>query len=107
MEIVVKFLIPVIAYGNIAIEATREVESEDFEGAIDSLRKALALSILPLVNAEVARYASILLKEDNPRYWLSRNSTVFQWFCIANPDVKIPMMEEIIANQPAHIAHEK
>ena len=107
MEIVVKFLIPVIAYGNIAIEATREVESEDFEGATTDLRKALALSILPLVEAEVMRYAPILLKEANPRYWLSRNSTVFQWFCIANPDVEIPAMTAIIDNQPAHIAHEK
>lgn len=107
--VTVKALIPVIQYGNIQIEATEEIELDEnnttslmTDIAITDLRKSVADAILPLVESEVERCASVLLKEANPDSWMRRNSTVYQWFRISNPDVEIPAMTNI-AKQKASL----
>lgn len=103
--VTVKALIPVIQYGNIALEATQEIDTEEegnqmgVDDAINLLREQVALSVLPLVESEVERCASALLKEPNPDNWMRRNSTVYQWFRISNPDVEIPAMAAILASK--------
>lgn len=100
--VTVKALIPVIQYGNIAIEATQEIEVERddlYHETLNStkvLRLTLADSILPLVESEVERCASVLLKEANPDTWMRRNSTVYQWFKISNPDIPVPAMDKLM-----------
>lgn len=105
--VTVKALIPVIQYGNIAIEATMEIDPIDLddenEGTIPEhithVRKELARSIIPLVEAEITRNAESLLNQPNPDNWMRRNSTVYQWFRISNPDVEIPAMAAILASK--------
>jgi len=107
----VKALVPVIAYGNIELQATQEIDLangnaldrsvETIAGA-QKLKNDLAQVILPMVEAEVRRYASILLKEENPTWWLSKNSTVYTWFRIAYPDIEVPAMQNILDIQASN-----
>lgn len=109
ITITVKALVPVMAYGNIAFEATQEIEflhaefgTEALErhtqtvAALELLNRSIAEMVLPMVEAEIVRYASILLKEANPSYWMSNNSPVYKWFRLTNPDIEIPGMQAIL-----------
>jgi hypothetical protein len=105
ITVTVKMLVPIIAYGNIELAATQEIlcNADDPAGrsaatiaGLFLLKTDLAQVILPLVDAEVTRYASVLLKETNPSYWLSKQSSVYQWFRIAYPDIEIPAMQAVL-----------
>jgi hypothetical protein len=102
-------LIPTVDYGNLGFELTQEVELPEsgasanhavlIQGATNSLRLQLAMSVLPLVEAEVVRASSVLMKDATPDAFMRRNCKVYNWFVITNPDVRIPAMERILANR--------
>jgi hypothetical protein len=106
-------LIPTVDYGNIGGEITQEIEvpadigidqSAFIANAYTSLRLSHAMSVLPLVEAEVTRLADHLMKlpkQDNPDYYMRKNCKVYNWFVISNPDVRIPAMERILEEKEA------
>jgi hypothetical protein len=101
-------LIPTGDYGNLGFELTQEIElpaevpnEKIMPGALTVLRLNLALSVLPLVEAEVVRASSVLMKDANPDAFMRRNCKVYNWFVISNPDVRIPAMERILEEKEA------
>lgn len=117
ITITVRATVPTQQYGNLTIEATQEIFLPDNVNAHDRstatisglelLKGDLALVVLPLAEAEVARCSSVLLKEVYPDAWLQRNSSLYRWLRVSEPDLEIPAMQRIIDNQPSHLANEK
>lgn len=109
ITITVRATIPTQQYGNLVLEATQVIDlgagdaldrsMETTEG-LRRLKRDLALVVMPLAEAEVDRCASVLLKDDHPDAWLQRNSALYRWLRVAEPDMKVPAMEAIIASKP-------
>lgn len=103
----VKALIPVVEYGSLTIEASWESEVDEsqvdrsatvIEG-IKRLQNDMAMALLPLVESEITRAASVLLKDHDPDAFMRRNCKLYNWFKIVNPDVIIPAMQAILASK--------
>lgn len=101
----VKALIPVVEYGSLTVEASWESEVDEaqvdrsavvIEG-VKRLQNDMAMALLPLVESEVERAASVLLKDHDPDAFMRRNCKIYNWFKIVNPDVIIPAMADLMA----------
>jgi hypothetical protein len=53
-----------------------------------------------MTEAEVTRAAPLLLKESNPDYWMRKNSSVYRWLRLAEPELEIPAMLAILHSKP-------
>lgn len=109
ITITVRATIPTQQYGNLTLEATQEILLPENVNAVqrstltvsglELLKRDLALVVLPLAEEEVMRCKSVLVKDDHPDAWLQRNSPLYRWLRVAEPDLPIPAMQEIIGNK--------
>jgi hypothetical protein len=106
ITITVRATVPTQQFGNLTLEATQEISLPENVNAHDRstatvtglelLKSDLALVVLPLAEAEVARCKSALVTDDHPDSWLQRNSPLYRWLRVAEPELEIPAMREII-----------
>lgn len=109
ITITVRATIPTQQYGNLTLEATQEIflpeniNAHDRSTAtitgLELLKSDLALVVLPLAEEEVNRCKSALVKDAHPDAWLQRNSPLYRWLRVSEPDLIIPAMQDIIGNQ--------
>ncbi len=100
--------VPTQQYGNITLEATQTIDIADGDAidrsietieGLQRLKRDIAMVILPLAEAEVDRCASVLVKEAYPDSWLQRNSSLYRWLRVSEPDLIIPAMQDILASK--------
>jgi hypothetical protein len=70
---------------------------------LELLKRDLALVVLPLAEEEVTRCKSVLVTDDHPDAWLQRNSPLYRWLRVSEPDLEIPAMQDILASKDISI----
>jgi hypothetical protein len=106
ITITVRATIPTQQYGNLTLEATQEIFLPEGANAVqrstftvsglELLKRDLALVVLPLAEEEVNRCKSVLIKDDHPDAWLQRNSPLYRWLRVTEPDLEIPAMIDVL-----------
>lgn len=109
ITITVRATIPTQQYGNLTLEATQEIvlpenlnahdRSTATVSGLELLKSDLALVVLPLAEAEVERCKSVLIADAHPDAWLQRNSPLYRWLRVTEPEMDIPAMHAIIASK--------
>lgn len=103
----VKVTIPLQQYGNVEMFVSQKFVVSDTLNArenatitgIEQLKYQLAQVVLPLAEAEVERGKPALMREANPDTWMQKNNSVYRWLRVAQPDMEIPAMMEIITDE--------
>lgn len=113
----VKVTIPLQQYGNIEMFVSQKFTVHDTVEAredatiigLNQLKRHIAEVVLPLAEAEVISGRPALLRETNPDVWLQRNSSLYRWLRVAQPDMEIPAMNDVIMdeNRIEYIANKK
>jgi hypothetical protein len=113
----VKVTIPLQQYGNIEMFVSQKFTVHDTVEAredatiigLNQLKRHIAEVVLPLAEAEVISGRPALLREANPDVWLQRNSSLYRWLRVAQPDMEVPAMNDVIMdeNRIEYIANKK